>query len=316
MLLGLLPFALANSYCATLREIGQTTVPMVAGIIAVAVNFVGNIVLIFGFFGAPKLGVTGAAIATVLSRYVELAVVAAWTHTHTKQCPFIAGAFRSMAIPGPLSKSIIVKGMPLMVNELFWSMGMALMNQCYSTRGLDVVAALNISNTISQLCSVVFLAMGNAVGILMGQMLGAALPTEQIRRDNRRMIRLSVVSCLALAALLIALSGVFPMVYNTTQDVRAIATGMICITAVMMPVNSYNNAMYFTLRSGGQTFITFLFDSVFTWAVCVPVAFWLSRFTTLAILPMYAVCVGVDVLKIFVGEYMLKKGVWIRRIVV
>ena len=83
----------------------------------------------------------------------------------------------------------------------------------------------------------------------------------------------------------------------------------------MMPINSYNNAMYFTLRSGGQTFITFVFDSGFSWCVCVPVAFCLSRFTDLSILPLYAACVGVDTLKIFVGSYMLKKGLWIRRIV-
>lgn len=315
MLTGLLPFALANAYSSTLRETGQTAVPMVAGIIAVAVNFTGNFILIFGHFGAPKLGVVGAAVATVISRYVELAAVAGWTHLHGKVCPFIVGAFRGFRIPAGLMKKIIIKGMPLLANEAFWSVGIAVMNQCYSTRGLNVVAAFNIATTISQLSSVVYLSLGNSVGILMGQMLGAGLPEEQIRRDNKRMVRLSVGSCLIFSFLLIGLSGLFPRIYNTTEDVRTVAAGLICITAVMMPVNSYNNVMYFTLRSGGQTFITFLFDSGFTWAVSVPVAFCLSRFTNLPILPMYAICVGVDVFKIVVGSYLLKKGVWIRRIV-
>ena len=315
MLTGLLPFALTNAYSSTLRETGQTAVPMVAGIIAVAVNFTGNFILIFGHFGAPKLGVVGAAVATVISRYVELAVVAGWTHLHGKVCPFIVGAFRGFRIPAGLMKKIIIKGMPLLANEAFWSVGIAVMNQCYSTRGLNVVAAFNIATTISQLSSVVYLSLGNSVGILMGQMLGAGLPEEQIRRDNKRMVRLSVGSCLIFSFLLIGLSGLFPRIYNTTEDVRTVAAGLICITAVMMPVNSYNNVMYFTLRSGGQTFITFLFDSGFTWAVSVPVAFCLSRFTNLPILPMYAICVGVDVFKIVVGSYLLKKGVWIRRIV-
>ncbi len=315
MLWGMVPFALSNAYSGTLRETGETTVPMVAGIIAVFVNLIGNYILIFGHFGAPALGVVGAAAATVISRFLELAIVAIWTHTHGKRHPFITGALRSFHIPGRLTVDIIRKGMPLLINEFLWSTGMAFMSQCYSTRGLDVVAAFNIATTISQVSNVVFLSLGNAVGILMGQMLGAGVPEEQIRRDNKRMIRLCVVVCFGVGAIAVALSGVFPLLYNTTDAVRAIATGLICLTAVMMPVNSYNNAMYFTLRSGGQTFITFIFDSGFSWCVCVPVAFCLSRFTGIPILPLYGICVGVDVFKVFIGKILLDKGVWIRRIV-
>ena len=315
MLFGLLPFALSNAYSGTLRECGETKVPMLAGIAAVLVNLAGNYILIFGHFGAPQLGVVGAAIATVISRYVELAIVAIWTHTHGKAHPFILGALRSFHIPGKLTADIIRKGMPLLINEFLWSTGMAFLSQCYSTRGLDVVAAFNIATTISQLSNVVFLSLGNAVGILMGQMLGAGAPEDVIRRDNRRMIRLCVAVCFGVGAVTMALSGAFSRLYNTTDGVRSIAVGLICLTAVMMPVNSYNNAMYFTLRSGGQTFVTFIFDSGFSWCVCVPVAFVLSRFTELPILPLYGICVGVDVFKVFIGKWLLDKGIWIRRIV-
>ena len=315
MLLGLVPFALSNAYSGTLREIGETKVPMIAGIIAVFVNLIGNYILIFGHFGAPALGVVGAAVATVISRYVELAIVVIWTHTHGKIHPFIQGALRSFHIPRKLTGDIIRKGMPLLINEFLWSTGMAFLSQCYSTRGLDVVAAFNIATTISQLSNVVFLSLGNAVGILMGQMLGAGVDRETVLRDNKRMIRLCVTVCFVVGAVTMALSGVFANLYNTTDAVRSIAVGLICLTAVMMPVNSYNNAMYFTLRSGGQTFITFLFDSGFSWGVCVPVAFLLSRFTNLPILPLYGICVGVDIFKIFIGKPLLNKGVWINTIV-
>ena len=314
-LLGLVPFALSNAYSGTLREIGETKVPMVAGIAAVFVNLIGNYILIFGYFGAPALGVEGAAIATVLSKFVELAIVAAWTHTNGKKHPFITGALRSIHIPGRLTGNIIRRGMPLLINEFLWSTGMAFLSQCYSTRGLEVVAAFNIATTISQVMNVVFLSLGNSVGILMGQMLGAGVPAEQVRRDNKRMIRLCVGVCFGVGALALALSGLFPRLYKTTDSVRSIATGLICLTALMMPVNSYNNAMYFTLRSGGQTFVTFIFDSGFSWCICVPVAFILSRFTNLPILPLYGICVGVDVFKVFIGKYLLDKGIWIRRIV-
>ena len=238
MLLGLVPFALSNAYSGTLREIGETKVPMVAGITAVFVNLIGNYILIFGHFGAPQLGVEGAAAATVISRYVELAIVALWTHTHSRRHPFIAGALGSLRIPGKLTKDIIRKGMPLLINEFLWSTGMAFLSQCYSTRGLDVVAAFNIATTISQVTNVVFLSLGNAVGILMGQMLGAGAPEEQVRRDNRRMIGLCVWVCFGVGAIAVVLSGVFPRLYNTTDSVRSIAAGLICLSAVMMPFSS------------------------------------------------------------------------------
>lgn len=155
MLAGLPPFVLEEIYASTLREGGETKVPMIAGVVAVLVNLALNYVLIFGKFGFPQLGVVGAAIATVISRYVQMVVVIAWTHRNPEKMPFIVGAYREWKVPGQLSWNIVGKGTPLMVNEILWSAGMAMMTQCYSTRGLDAVAALNISTVISDRKSVV-----------------------------------------------------------------------------------------------------------------------------------------------------------------
>ena len=314
MLLGLLPFALSNAYAGTLRETGNTNVPMFAGIAAVFVNLALNYVLIFGKFGAPAMGVRGAAIATVISRYVELAIVAGWTHLNSQQNPFIVDAFHSMRIPKALFLDIVRKGMPLLVNEFLWASGMAIMNQCYSTCGLDVVPAQNISSTMFNISSVTFLALGNSVGIIMGQMLGAAHADTEIRDANRQLIAVSVLSGLVFGGLMAATSGVFPLLYNTTDAVRLLATRMILVSAVMLPFNSYTNAAYFTLRSGGQTVVTFLFDSCFMWAVCVPLAFLFSRFIPIGILPLYITCQGTDLIKCFLGAYMIKQGKWIRNL--
>lgn len=314
MLWGLPAFAICTAYSSTLRESNQTLVPMVAGICAVLTNLCLNYVLIFGHFGFPVMGIQGAALATVISRYVELAIVACWTHLHSKQNPFIIDAYRSLHIPGHLLGQILIKGIPLLVNEALWSTGMAFLNQCYSTRGLDVVAAQNISSTIHNLSSVVFLSMGNAVGIIMGQMLGAEKTESEIRDTNRKLIVTSVLSCLIFGGLMAALSGVFPMIYNTTDDVRSLATKFICICAIMMPFNSYTNAAYFTLRSGGKTLVTFLFDSCYVWTICVPLAFCLSQFTAIGIIPLYAICQGLDILKSAIGAVMIKKGRWIQNL--
>ena len=316
MVWGFLPFALSNAYSSTLRETGETLVPMVAGISAVLVNLVLNYILIFGHFGAPAMGIEGAALATVISRYAELAIVACWTHTHRQRNPFIQGAYRSVYIPGKLLRSITVKGMPLLINEFFWASGMAVLNQSYSTCGLDVVPAMNISSTLFNLGSVVFLAMGNSVGILMGQMLGARLSREELLDSNRKLITASVVCGSCFGGLMALFSGVFPQIYNTSDAVRALATVLICINAIMMPFYSYTNAIYFTLRSGGQTMVTFLFDSCFVWCVCVPLAFCLSRFADIGIIPLFAICQCTDLVKCILGAYMLKQGKWIQNLTV
>jgi len=314
MIWGFFPFAITQAYAGTMKETGDTVVPMVAGVTATLVNLVLNYVLIFGHFGAPAMGVAGAAVATVISRYVELAIVAGWTHLHKERNPYIIGAYRSFRIPVRLLKAIVIKGMPLLLNEFMWSSGMATLNQCYSTCGLDVVPAQNISGTLFGLSSVVFLSMGNAVGIIMGQMLGAGNGEDSIRDTNRKLLALAVTSGGFFGCLMAFFSGAFPQLYNTTAEVRQLASQLICINAMMMPFNSYTNATYFTLRSGGQTMVTFLFDSCFVWAVCVPLAFCLSRFTGLSIVPLFFICQMTELLKCALGGYMLKKGKWIQNL--
>lgn len=316
MLLGLLPFAITSAYAGTLKETGQTFIPMLGGIVATLVNLVLNYILIFGHFGAPEMGVEGAALATVISRFVELGIVAGWTHLNPKKNPFIVGAYRSFVIPGGLLKNIIVKGMPLLANELLWSTGMTFMNQSYSTCGLDVVPALNITSTLFNLTSVVFMSMGAADGILMGQMLGASTPKEEVKDASRKLIAISVFSGVVFGLLTMALSGAFPHIYNTSHAVRLLATRLILICALFMPFDAFANAAYFVLRSGGQTYITFLFDSGFVWAVMVPLGFVLSRFTGITILPLYFVCQCTNVLKALVGSYFLGKGKWIQNLAV
>ena len=314
MLIGLIPFALSNVYASTLRETGTTTVPMVASVSAVLTNMALNYVLIFGHFGAPAMGVRGAALATVISRFLEFAIVAIWTHCNPKKNPFIVGAYRSAYIPAPLLKNIFIKGMPLLLNECLFATGTALVSQCYSVRGLDVVAATNISNTIYNLASVVYLSMGTVIGIIMGQMMGAGSTTDKVRSCLRKLTALSVASCAVFGVLLLAISVPFPMIYNTTDTVRSIATQLIIVSAVIMPFHAYIHAVYFAMRSGGKTMITFFFDCGSIWLGSLPLAFCLSRFTALSILPIFILCSCVEILKCVIGYFIIRSDSWIRNL--
>lgn len=314
MLIGLVPYTIVQCYSSTLREIGQPILPMSAGIIAVIVNLVFNYFLIFGQFGFPRLGVVGAAIATVLSRFVECLVIAVWTRCVSKKAPFIIGAFRSFRVPFSLIRSIMIHGLPLMVNEALWASGIAILNQCYSIRGFDVVAANNISQTFFNVFSVAFMSAGVAIGILLGQTLGAG-NTDQAKDDTPKLIAFSVMVSVVVGTVYFVAAIVIPQFYNTTDTVRMLATALMQITALAMPIDAFAHASYFTLRSGGKTFITFLFDSGFVWCVSVPVAFVLSRFTEIDITPLYAICQFINLIKCGLGYYFVKKGTWIRNLV-
>ncbi len=314
MLLQLLPFALAQAYAGTLRETGQTVVPMCAGVAAFIINISLNYVLIFGKLGAPALGVVGAAIATVIARYVECAVVIIWTHTHKDKCKFIKGTYKSFKIPQALVKDIATKGAPLIFNEVMWSLGTTTLVQCYSVRGLEAVSAMNISSTVSNLFFCAFFALGSAVSIIVGQLLGAGELKRAVDED-RKLIALAVAVCLVIGTVLAIMAPVFPSVYNTTDSIKDLATALLRVAAVMMPLNAFVHMAYFTLRSGGKTIITFLFDSVFVWGVSIPVAFVLSRFTGLPVLELYIIVQSLELIKAVIGFVMLKKKLWVQNLV-
>lgn len=314
MLPGLIPFMLVQIYASTLRECGQTVLPMKAGVIAVIVNLVFNYILIYGKFGAPALGVRGAAIATVISRCVEAAIVLIHTHRHREQNPFVEGLYSTLKVPASLTAKIITKGMPLLLNETLWAAGMATLTQCYSIRGLNVIAALNISNTINNIFNIVFIALGESVAIIVGQLLGAGKMKEARDTDNK-LIAFSVFSCILVALVMLLPARLFPLLYNTNDAARTLATYFIIITAIFMPQNAFLHASYFTLRSGGRTIITFLFDSVFIWCVSVVIAFCLSRYTALPVVAVYVFVQMGDWIKCVIGFVLVRKGIWLQNIV-
>lgn len=314
MLFQTVPFALCQVYASTLRQTGQTLLPMKAGIAAVFVNLIFNYILIFGKLGAPALGVVGAAVATVLARFVECAIVVIWTHRHRQANPYMQGAYASLRVPGPLVRQVAVLSLPLLLNEVLWSGGMAALNQCYSVRGLEVVSAFNISTTVSNLFFCAFLAMGDTVAIMVGQLLGAG-ELERAVDEDRKLIAFSVVMSVAVGALMALLAPMIPRIYNTTEGVKALASGLLTVSALMMPVNAFTNSCYFTLRSGGKTVITFVFDCMFLWLLNIPLAFVLSRYTAVPVVRMFLMVEGLNLIKAGLGLWLVARRKWVNNLV-
>ena len=312
MLFDMLPFAISQAYAGTLRETDETVLPMKAGIVAVLVNLVFNYILIYGKLGAPALGVVGAAVATVMSRFVEMGIIVIWTHTHKEKNRFIEDAYKHFEIPAELMKRMTIKGLPLLANETLWAAGQAVMMQNYSIRGLTVIAAMNISSTISNVFNIVFIAMGSAIAILIGQELGAE--KTGVMEDAYKMTFFAVICCMISGALMLCVAPFFPNIYNTDHEVRSLATSFIMVSACCMPMYAFENATYFTLRSGGKTFITFLFDSCFVWVFSIPLAYVLVHYTDMPITFLFLCCQMIELIKCLIGYALVKKGIWINNI--
>ena len=314
VLIGFLPFAFTQAYGSTLREGGEALVPMLSGSVAIAVNLALNYVLIYGKLGAPALGVVGAAIATVIARFVECAVIIVYAHTHTRRWRFLVGAYRSLAVPRALVPSILRRALPLLANEALWALGIAMISRCYSLRGISAVAANNIASTLTNLTNVICIGIGCAVSIIVGQHLGAGR-LDDARRDAWRMAALSVASCLIFGTLTVILAPYFPLLYETEPIVRSVAAGLILVSGCFMPVTAFLNAAYFIIRSGGRTLLTTVFDSGFLLAVSLPAAYFLVKLTDLSLVSIYTVVLALDVFKASIGFFMVKSGIWVSNIV-
>ena len=310
MLIGLIPFVITQVYSSSLRETGNTVLPMIASVVAVIVNFCINYILIFGHFGFPQLGVTGAAIGTVVSRVVEMSIniVGGYRNVYLKEAMVLK------KVPLSSTKEILKRGLPLLCNEILWSISIALISQSYSTRGIIAVAAINITTTVTNFFMIVCYAMGNSISIVVGQQLGAG-EIEKAKDYDLKMLFMNFVMCLAIGIVLFNVSSLIPQIYNTSLEVKDLASQLLKIAACMLPIISIYYSSYFTMRAGGKTFLTFLFDSGYTFVFTFMSALLLTRLTSLPILTIYLLVQCVDIPKATLGLVLVRKGIWVHNIV-
>ena len=313
MLAGLLPFSLTQVYSSSLRETNESVLPMIAGLCSVVADILFNYLLIFGKAGFPALGVEGAAIATVIARFIEFGVLITAAHVRRSRYPFLQGVYKTLLVPKSLLVPVVKKGIPILINEFMWASGIAALTQCYSIRGLDVLTALGINNALSNVMNVVFVALGSAVGIIVGQMLGAG-ELNLARKSAFRLMWFSAGICVFISIAQILIAPFFPLVYNADESIRRMATHIMIITALFFPVQGFLNTEYFTIRSGGKTLVTFLMDSIFTWVVVVATVFVLSRYTNIGVYGIYTISQALDLLKIAFGAFLIYKGVWLNNL--
>jgi len=162
--------------------------------------------------------------------------------------------------------------------------------------------------------NVAILAIGTAIAIIIGQLLGANKIEEAIDKDNK-LIAFAIMMSVGIGLLVALIAPFFPQLYDTTEAAKEVATRLMLLQALFFPSFAFMNSAYFTMRSGGKTFITFLFDSVFVWVASVPIAFVCSRYTDMSVYMIFLLVNLADLIKIAIGAVMLKKRMWVQNIV-
>ena len=303
-----IPTSITQIYASTLKESGQTFIPMIAGFVALLVNTTLNLLLIFGIGPFPKLGVVGAAIGTTVSRVAECAFVLCYIFKNIKKHSYFKGALRSLYIPASDLKMYLAKGIPLLINEAMWSAGMSLLTLAYSKYGLAIVASQSISSTVLNFFNITFRSLGFAVGIIAGRRLGAEQFDEAVD-EVRKLNAFSVAVSLVIGIIVYNIADYVVLMYNVSSEARNWAVFFIKTSAFFVPFLSYENSAYFTLRSGGKILITFLMDGFYILVICVPIAFILQSLFPIAVT---FVCMQFSsVFKALFGYVFIKRKTWV-----
>lgn len=307
VILSYIPFLFASCYSTSLREIGHAKVSMIAGLVAFFVNVIFNSLFIFVF----KLGVKGAAYATIMARCSELIVVA--IISHKKKFSFCTGAFKKFYIENDLVTRVTKKSIFLFLNEVFWVTGMIMISLAYSQRD-NVLSALSVVYTMSDVFGIVFQGLSIGIGVLVGGYLGA----NEFEKAKDYASKIYVLgTCIALCAtlLLCALSPIIPMLFKQIDGSQKIlASKLIRIYGIFIPFYCFCTMNYVILKTGGKTILTFMLDSVLQWILYIPLAWILSSFTSLSLFYIYIAVQSADILKTIIGFVLVKRGTWVQNI--
>ena len=270
-----IPFAFTMVLVASLRATGNVRVPLFASLVALGMNTFLNYGLIFGNFGMPELGVEGAAIATTIARTVEVFILLAITYG--KALPIAAQISEFFTIPSDFFKKVIGRILLVLANEGAWAVGTTIYTVIYGRMDTDVV-------TIMQICSVVFglsfvfaLGVGQALGIMIGNSLGAN-DFDKAKRDARRGMPTAFMLGAVVAAVMILLRSQILSFYNVSPEILAEAKTVLFAMLAILPLNCVVFTLFIgILRAGGDTTFCAIVDVASLWFAGLPLA-WVGAF--------------------------------------
>lgn len=305
------PQALSYNIQSSMRSTGHTKIPFVSSVLSLMVNVVMNYVLIFGHFGFPQMGILGAALGTLIARFVELAYL---TYALIKKdFGFTTSLFDLLKIDTDLKRAITIKALPLLLNEIGWSAGMAMLYKFYATRGENVLAALPISSTTSDLFFVLFSGMAVATMVMVSHPLGSN-QLDEARANGYKMLQLACFMSVLFGVGLFTASYITPHLYNVSDEVRQLARNLIQIQGLFFFIYMYNAQSFFVIRAGGDTRSTLIMDAGFMWVINLSVVGYFAYFTNVDVFVVYIAGQLTDIVKMIVTTFYFRKEKWVKNL--
>ena len=304
MILSYIPYCLSIIYTTTVREIGKTKYALIAGGVAFGVNLVLNSIFIY----ILDLGVFGAALGTVVARIVELIVIV--YICHSKKFSFCAKLFKEFKVEKNLAVSITKKGLVFLANELLWVFGMTMLSLAYAQRE-NVLSALSVVNSISNIFNIIFQGLSIGIGVLVGACLGEN-NFEGAKDYAKKVYWLGFLISVIFGFAIILLSPVLPMLFSeVTNEQKNLASIMLLGYGFLLWGNCLYCCCYVTLKTGGEAVTTILIDSGLMWCIGVPVAWILALKTNVSLLYIFLFVTSFDIIKFVISYAFVKKGKWL-----
>jgi putative MATE family efflux protein len=264
-------FAITFSYALVMRSTGDVRTPTTVSVSALVLSTFLSYALIFGKFGLPELGIQGAAVAAVIARALECLTLI--SITYAMKSPVAASLRELTDFDRAFLAKVIKPMLPVILNELFWSLGITTYNVIYGRMGTESFAAMNIVSTLEQIAFVVFIGISNATSVLVGNRIGAGKEDEAYIYAGRS-IGLGIIGGILIGSLLQLVKGPVLSLYNVSPEVIANAGNVINIITFFLLVRVNNMTIVVgILRAGGDTRFSMFIDGIIIWLVGVPMAY-------------------------------------------
>ena len=300
------------SFAAVLRSIGDVRTPLVVSLAALSINILMSYGLIFGRFGLPEMGVNGAAAAGLLARILESGGLLFLIYR--RNGPAAARLRELFHYDRKFVQIVMQRVLPVAMNELLWALGIAAYNVVYARIGTEAIAAMNIAGSIDNLAFVIFIGLGNACAILVGNRIGAG--EEQLAfRYAGRSLGLGIAGGLVVGGLILVSSPLFLGVYKVSPQVIGFTQKILVIIALSLWLRVSNLILFIGIfRSGGDTRFGFFLDAGTIWVVGVPLAVLGAFVFHLPVYYVYLLVLMDELTKCVIGWWRYLSRRWIHNL--
>ena len=303
-------FAISFIHSIAFRSVGKAVIPLTATFVSLTLNAIGNYLLIFGIGPFPTLGARGAAIATTISRFIEMLIIL--TYTYIKKEPFRIKSINAFKWDISFIKTYIITCSPVLLNEVFWSLGMTAYKVGYSRLGVDTLACINVSESIANFFFVFVMGLGNATTIVLGQIIGNG-DLNRAKKGAKTTLKIALLVGTLMGLSMAIFASTFTSWFKVSDEIRKMATYCLYVKAIFQPLCSLNMVLFVgILRSGGDTRYSLIAETSCVWIIGVSMSFIGSAFLALPIYIVVAMVSLEEVAKILVVYPRYKSEKWVK----